>query len=62
MDYLVKREHIGDRVYKPGDTRRAEPAEVAHLVANGVLEGTAKAKADAAPKNKAVKAPKNKAS
>lgn len=36
--YNVLRQHIGDRDYLPGDTREADPAQVAHLVASGVLE------------------------
>ena len=52
--YLVKREHIGDKDYKPGDTREAHPTDVAHLVAAGTLVEVTKA-ADAptpAPKPK----------
>lgn len=37
MKYLVKREHLGDRDYRPGDEREANPSSVAHLVALGVL-------------------------
>lgn len=37
MDYEVKREHIGDRAYAPGDIRTADPSTVDHLVRNGVL-------------------------
>ena len=37
MQYVVKREHFGDRQYLPGDTREATPSDVAHLVRNGVL-------------------------
>lgn len=36
--YRVLREHEGDRVYRRGDTRRAEPSDVLHLVRLGVLE------------------------
>lgn len=35
--YIVKREHLGDRDYLPGDEREANPSSVAHLVALGVL-------------------------
>jgi hypothetical protein len=35
--YSVLRQHTGDREYLPGDTREADPAIVAHLVAAGVL-------------------------
>jgi hypothetical protein len=38
--YNVLRQHYGDRDYIPGDTREADPAQVAHLVAAGVLEET----------------------
>ena len=37
MKYTVLREHLGDRDYRPGDEREAEPFSVAHLVALGVL-------------------------
>lgn len=37
MKYDVLREHIGDKFYKSGDVRDAEPMTVAHLVRNGVL-------------------------
>lgn len=62
MEYLVKREHIGDKLYVPGDTREAEPADVAHLVRLGVLEGgdDATKAAGAAPANKAEAPQKNK--
>jgi hypothetical protein len=36
--FNVLRQHYGDRDYIPGDTREADPAQVAHLVAAGVLE------------------------
>lgn len=57
MDYTVKRDHLGDRPYKVGDTRTAEPYDVRHLVERGILEEKAKP----APKNKSRLAPKNKA-
>ncbi|RMC37501.1 hypothetical protein [Paracoccus alkanivorans] len=64
--YLVKREHIGDRPYRTGDTRRADPALVGHLVRSGVLaeaKGEAKRQDKAAPppQNKAERTPQNKA-
>jgi hypothetical protein len=37
MLYKVLREHLGDKSYRRGDEREANPAEVAHLVASGVL-------------------------
>lgn len=55
MRYSVIRQHLGDKMYMPGDEREAAESEVAHLVKAGVL-----AKATAAPKNKAEKAPQNK--
>lgn len=57
MKYDVKRQHLGDRMYSAGDTRDANPKDVTHLVASGVL---VEQKAAPKPKNKAVKAPKNK--
>lgn len=58
--YQVIRQHLGDKMYMPGDTREANPSDVKHLVDAGVLKD-AKAKAETAPINKAEKAaPKNK--
>lgn len=37
MKYIVKREHYGDRAYRAGDEREADPSSVAHLVVIGVL-------------------------
>lgn len=37
MEYEVKREHLGDKPYMPGDKREAAPSDVAHLVRAGVL-------------------------
>ena len=37
MKYEVKREHFGDKFYKSGDTREADPVSVKHLVDKGVL-------------------------
>lgn len=58
--YEVLRQHLGDKMYMPGDTRDAAQVDVQHLIDNGVLrEG--KAKIEPAPSNKAEKAaPKNK--
>lgn len=37
-EYIVNREHQGDRFYKKGDTRKVtDPSVVKHLVDNGVL-------------------------
>lgn len=38
MKYLVKRIHLGDKMYEVGDEREANPNDVAHLVAKAVLE------------------------
>lgn len=35
--YNVLRPHTGDKFYAVGDTREAKPADVVHLVQNGVL-------------------------
>jgi len=48
--YNVLRQHLGDKMYMPGDERDAAENDVAHLVTNGVL---APAKAERAPANKA---------
>lgn len=66
MKYRVLRPHDGDKPYAVGDTRVAEPQDVAHLVPK-VLEpldgAAAKPKAKAEPKvqNKADPALSNKA-
>lgn len=49
--FKVQRQHLGDKMYLPGDERTADRKEVAHLVAKGVLEPI-KAKADAPVRNK----------
>lgn len=43
MKYTVLREHLGDRDYRRGDEREADPSSVAHLVALGVLAETSPA-------------------
>ncbi|MBM3603645.1 MAG: hypothetical protein FJX25_02580 [Alphaproteobacteria bacterium] len=58
--FKVLRQHHGDKPYAEGDTREADERDVAHLVANGVLEPM-KAKAEPAAKNKAEPAVQNKA-
>lgn len=59
--YKVLRQHLGDRMYMPGDTRMALPSVVSHLVSAGVLSEEAGEK-DAKPmKNKAAKPVANKA-
>ena len=45
MKYTVLREHLGDRDYRPGDEREADPSSVAHLVALGVLAEASAARA-----------------
>lgn len=66
-EFVVKRQHLGDRMYLPGDTRQAAESEVAHLIKNGVLKREKPAKPEkgkaetGAPQNKAESAaPKNK--
>lgn len=62
--YDVRRQHLGDKMYMPGDQRDALPADVAHLVANGVLsdaEPDVATKAEKPVKNKAAKPLANKA-
>lgn len=58
--YDVTRQHLGDRLYLPGDQREADPVSVAHLVKKGVL-ALRDEKAERPVDNKAVKAPRNKA-
>lgn len=58
--YDVTRQHLGDRMYLPGDEREADPTAVKHLVDAGVLTLRAE-KAEAPVDNKAIKAPRNKA-
>lgn len=61
QNYRVLRGHEGDRPYSEGETRRADPATVRHLVGK-VLEPI-KGKAETTPQNKAEgAAPANKAS
>lgn len=37
VEYDVKREHYGDKYYRTGDKREANPLDVKHLVDKGVL-------------------------
>lgn len=55
--YTVARPHMGERFYAEGDEREADPRDVAHLVAKGVLREKAAEK----PANKAARKPANKA-
>lgn len=55
--YEVIRQHLGDKMYMPGDTREATPSDVQHLVQNGVLRET---KAERKVANKAEPALANK--
>lgn len=59
--YDVLRQHEGDKFYRPGDTRDAASADVAHLVRGGVLRLASGEKADPAHENKAEPKPANKA-
>lgn len=55
MKFKVIRQHLGDKMYFPGDEREMREDEAAHLVPH-VLR-----KMESAPKNKAeARAPKNK--
>lgn len=58
--YEVKRQVLFDRTYHAGETYEGQAAEVAHLVANGVLKPMA-SKSEAAPGNKAAPKLQNKA-
>lgn len=58
--FKVLRPHIGDRMYASGETREAEAADVAHLVARGVLQAP-KGKAEPKAENKAEPKAENKA-
>lgn len=57
--YKVLRAHQGDKWYKEGATRTAEPSTVKHLIGKTLKPIAAKVRAT--PQNKAVKAPANKA-
>lgn len=57
--YKVIRAHVGDKPYKVGQTRTANPADVGHLIGKCLVE--IKEKAEPALKNKAEKTVKNKA-
>jgi len=62
MKFSVIRQHLGDRMYMPGEEREANKSDVQHLLDAGVLAEHEGAKAeDGAPRNKAHgRAPKNK--
>lgn len=61
MMYRVLRQHLGDRMYLPGDTREAAVADVVHLVSRGVLGPLDDPAGKPAPKKKAHSgAPENK--
>lgn len=56
--YTVERQHLGERMYMPGDERELDPNEAKRLVELGVL---VERKAAPKPLNKAQKgAPENK--
>lgn len=56
-NYTVLRQHLGDKMYMPGDLREAAESDVRHLVECGVIE---EAKAEKPLPNKAAPAVKNK--
>ncbi|WP_375597580.1 hypothetical protein [Devosia sp. Naph2] len=56
--FEVLRQHLGDKMYMPGDTREADKNSVQHLIDQGVL---AEGKAEQKPANKAEPAVQNKA-
>lgn len=57
--FKVKWDHIGDRAYKAGDVREANPNAVKHLVKSGILEPMdGKAQKKPATKKTATKKPK----
>ncbi len=58
--YKVLRQHLGDKMYMPGDVRKAEPADVAHLVKSGVLAEGSGVKAEKPASNKAAPTVRNK--
>lgn len=58
--YHVTRQHLGDKMYMPGDERDAAAGDVQHLISNGVLV-EAGAKADRPVANKAERPLKTKA-
>jgi len=66
LEYKVKRQHLGDRLYLENEIRTANHADVDHLVANGVLtpieteKKEKKRKSLAAPRNKALRVQENK--
>ncbi|RAP40640.1 hypothetical protein BYZ73_13705 [Rhodovulum viride] len=47
--YTVLRQHLGERMYLEGEMREAAEAEVAHLIAAGVL-GASDPEPEPAPK------------
>jgi len=52
--YNVLRQHLGDKMYMPGDERDAAENDVVHLVQNGVLAPASKS--ESIPANKAEEA------
>lgn len=61
MKYDVKREHIGDRLYRKGEVRECNPSTVTHLVRKGILSTAKGQKAAKPPANKAAPKLQNKA-
>lgn len=60
MKFEVVRQHLGDKMYLPGDKREMSEDDAKHLVPH-VLRKASVSKAAPAPKNKAEPAPTNKA-
>lgn len=61
MKHTVLREHFGGRMFRAGDQREAREADVAHLVAAGVLAPSEGEKAAPPVGNKADRPVSNKA-
>lgn len=38
MEYRVIRDHEGDKLYRVGDTREADPRDVAHLIGKCLVD------------------------
>lgn len=67
MKFYVTRQHIGDKLYMPGDTREANESDVKHLIGKTLSKDPPKAPDNAEkPAGKAakpaVRAPRNTAS
>lgn len=63
MKFHVIRQHLGDKMYMPGDTREASEGDVKHLLGKVLSKDEPSKKAEGKPKNKAEgKSPADKAS